>query len=69
MAVRGRKPTDWPWFPRVALITPRKPAGSARKRLEVGESAADLEGAGGRVVFVLDPDRDAQSLANSGHAY
>jgi hypothetical protein len=63
-AVQPRaKPTDWPWLPRVALMTPRSAGLLARQRLEVRQAAAHLEGAGRRVVLVLDPHRAAQALA------
>jgi hypothetical protein len=38
---RAAKPTDWPWLPRVALITPRQPArAGAARRSRSGRRAA-----------------------------
>ena len=53
---------------RLAVVAARGADHAAQARpprarpLEIGEPAADLEGAGRRVVLVLDPDRHAQPL-------
>ena len=53
---------DWPWLPRVALITPRTPRLAPQQLVQVDRAAAQLEGAERGVVLVLDADRRAQPL-------
>jgi hypothetical protein len=60
---RAAQPTLWPWLPRVALMTSRGSAPRLCELLEIGQAAADLEGAHRRVVLVLDPAVGAQALA------
>ena len=57
---RAAKATDWPWLPRVALITPASAGSRSHQALQVDQAAAQLEGAQRRVVLVLDPDLGAE---------
>ena len=59
---RAAKAIDWPWLPRVALITRAHGGLAPAQCVEVDQPAAHLEGADRRVVLVLDPDLRAQAL-------
>ena len=57
---RPRSAIDWPWLPRVALITPSRPASRRSELVQVDRTAAQLERTDTGVVLVLDPRASAE---------